>query len=160
MPSSVSFAETSSSSAGDRNSSALRQDDLDEVERIGDLVRDILDPRILPIPLGHGIDERVVVMDVAPFRHVDEHDVVVDRAEVFEDFAELVDLPVLLRDEVQQVGIERQARGAKHGQDREHEGRDQDFFVAPQAESRERVEDSVGQFNSRGIVRVARKAGG
>ena len=48
----------------------FRQDDLDEVERIGDRVRDILDPRVLPIPLGDGIDERVVVVDVAPFRHV------------------------------------------------------------------------------------------
>ena len=37
-------------------------------------------------------------------------DVVVDRAEVSQHFAELVDLLVLLRDEVEQVGIE--ARGA------------------------------------------------
>ena len=138
----------------------FRQDDLDEIEWIGNLVRDIRDPRIFPISLRHRIDEGVVVMDVASFGHVHEHDVVVDRAEVFEDFAELIDLLVLLRDEVEQIGIKGDARGAEHGQHRQHERRDQDFFVAPQAEARQRVEDSVGQFNSRGIVRVARKAGG
>ena len=85
-----------------------------------------------------------------------DDDVVVDRAEVAEDFAELVDLLVLLRDEVEQVGIE--ARGAiapTTARTASTSGGDEDLFAASQAEARERVEDSVGQLDSRGYAVIA-----
>ncbi len=145
---------------GRQKKERLRQDDLDEVERIGDLVRNVFDPGVLSIPLGDGIDERVVLMNIVALGHVHHHDVIVDRAEVFEDLAELIDLSVLLRNEVQQVGIERQLRRTADGKHHQQESGDEDLFVASEAEARERVEDSIGQLDSRGIVRFALRAGG
>ncbi len=70
---------------------------------------------------------------------------VVERAEVAKNLAELVDLPVLLRDEVEQIGVEMDARGPDEGDHADREGDDGDLFAVPEAELGERVEDSSNQ---------------
>ena len=122
-----------------------RQDGLHEVERVRDLVRDVLDARVFPIALRDGVDERVVVVDLAPRRQLDDDDVVVDRPHVPQHFAEFVHLPVLLRDEVEEVGVEAEARRRRDGDDG-HDGGDSDNAAAPaETEAGQRFEELVGQ---------------
>jgi hypothetical protein len=90
-------------------------------------------------------------MDVVALRHLQDDDVVVDRAEVAEGFAELVHLLVFLRDEVAPVGVEAEAHGAEDAEGRDDEGEDGDALAVPQTEERERVEESVNQ-RKRGIT--------
>jgi hypothetical protein len=128
----------------------LGQDDVDVIERVGDLVADVVDLRAALVAGGDGVDQRVVLMYVVAGRHLQGDDVVVERADVAQDFPELVHLPVVLRDQIENVGIERQphrAAGCGQGDD---DGEEDDGLAAPEAESGQRVEDSFCQsFNSR-----------
>ena len=77
-----------------------------EVERIGDAVGDVFDPRAVAVAGGDQFDQCLVVMDVAPRWNFE---VIVDRSHLPQHFAELVHLPIFLRDEIEQVGVEGEA---------------------------------------------------
>ena len=127
----------------------FRQNQFDEIERIGDLVRDILDARIAAVSGRDAIDQRVILMNVMSSGHLHDDDVVVNRAQVAENLAKVVDLLIVLRDQVEQVGIEGEAERTNRRDRGKQDGRNDDLFVAPQAEAGERVENSVGQISVR-----------
>src|SRR5438105_11353714 len=49
---------------GREKEQCLRQDDVDEIERVGNAIRDVLDAPILSITVGNRFDERLVIMNV------------------------------------------------------------------------------------------------
>ena len=117
-----------------------RQDDVDEVERIGQTIADVGDTILVVAISGcDRLDERVVFVSVAAGRDVENDDVIVDRAEVFEDLAKFIDLAILLRDEVEKIGIERQAERRGDRSEGEDQRGDGDLFAMTEAESGERV---------------------
>ena len=123
----------------------FRQNDLDEVERIGNLVRDIFDSTILAISVGDTLDQRFILMHVASARKVDDHDVIVDRAHVAQHFSEIVDLFVFLRNEIEKIRIECQPRAGDDRGERDDNRGEDDLFASAKAEFCEAVEDAVNQ---------------
>jgi hypothetical protein len=71
--------------------------------------------------------------------------VVVERAQVAEDFAELVHLAVVLRDEIEQIGIEVNARSPHQRDCADQDTEDGDQFAVPEAELGESIENAVDQ---------------
>src|SRR5258708_21594549 len=124
----------------------LRQDDVDEVERVRNLVADVLDLRVGFVAGGDGVDQRVVLVHVVPSRHLQGDEVVVERSDIAQDFAKVIHLPVVLRDEVEDVRVEGKAHRAGHG-GQGNENRDDDNGLAsPKTEAGQCVEDSISQI--------------
>ena len=86
-------------------------------------------------------------MHIAPGRQIDDHDVIVDRSHVAEHFSKIVDLFVVLRNEIEQIGIECQTRAGDDCADRHENRGENDLLASAQAEFGESVEDSFDQSN-------------
>ena len=84
-------------------------------------------------------------MNVASGRQIDDDDVIVDRAHVAQHFSKIVHLLVVLRNEIEQIGIERESRCSDDRDDgNDHRG-ENDLFAPAETEFSERVEDSFDQ---------------
>jgi hypothetical protein len=91
-------------------------------------VLDIVDQRIeLPKMLGEQVGEVSQLLDLALLAGLEQHDQIVDRPEILERFAIGIDLPVSLRDQIEDVGLQAELRAEQdppdHGQhtDQEHQ---------------------------------------
>jgi hypothetical protein len=73
-----------------------------------------------------------------------EHDdVIVESPEVSENLAKLVDLPVVLRNEVQQIRIKADPGGASQTDDGGHHSAYGDEFAVPETEVGEGIEYAI-----------------